>query len=307
VTVGEVNVVLELVNASTHEERWQALSRLSRIKRLGDTAMRFIASQMDVSRRAADQGKPLPYTLRPLANAAESCQALRPLPTPAVPMALSRDVKIVIDEWVECWNAANELRQAGASTPGPLLLYGPTGTGKTTLASWVSKNMSKRHTAAVLDAHNVVRSHLGETGSGLVKVFDACEQAQSLLVVEELDALGENRQSTEGSAAQAEQNRITVAFLRLLDDAKFPIIATTNRLGQIDPAIVRRFELLIEVAPPTKEMKTAILSNLLGCQPPDSLLDMDITHAVKLARRAKRLSVVRKGTDVRELVATLAA
>lgn len=275
----ESSAVLELAEALTAQQRRAALSKLSsgRGIRMDAEARRRLAALREEVR--ADH-------LRPLANTPNGLVPLASGPRPMLP----ESVAAVADEWARMWGEADRLRDAGVAPPGPLLLHGPTGTGKTMLAAHIAGQLSETYAPFVLDAHNIVDSHIGSTGSGLAKVFDWAARSPVMLVIEEVDALSVAR-GGEGSAASNEGNRITVALMRLIEAATAPIVITTNRVGEIDAALLRRIEYQCEVPMPTAQTKREIVEAVLGAGPlfrlPDSLAE-----GVAIARRARRLAIV---------------
>lgn len=234
-----------------------------------------------------------------------------PLPTPVIanlyavspgPDAIytthaSRDQ---ITEWTSGWLAADELRAAGAPPPGPLLLHGPPGSGKTTVTAALARAFAARGTHVLaLDATRVTSQFQGQTAAQLSAAADAARRAQVALVLEEIDSLASARSYRSG--AELESTRTTNALMRVLE-LDMPLIATTNRLDVLDPAVERRFEYIVEMPAPDYAAQRVIVARLLGLD----LLDFELcsfavglTTAVKLARRARRRAVL-DGVSVTE-------
>lgn len=212
---------------------------------------------------------------------------LAPLPD----AVLDGEVSEAVAEWVRGWDYAELLRANHCSPPGPVLLYGPTGTGKTTTARLLSTSFKSPRPAGLMEAFAMSSKYLGETGERLGKAFRACARHQALLVVEEIDGLVESRKDGDNGAGQ-ERNSIVVALMRLVELATFPIIATTNRMESLDPALLRRFEFKLAVREPDAVRRAIILEGILGEEPSAALVQMSMADSVPAARRQKRQRIL---------------
>lgn len=154
-------------------------------------------------------------------------------------------------------------RRIGIKPPRGILLYGPPGTGKTMLARAVAR--STKATFIKLSGPELVHKYLGE-GAHLVRemFLMAREKAPSILFIDEIDAVGGIRTgSTDGSE---EVNRTMMQLLAEMDgfedrgDVK--VIAATNRIDLLDPALLRpgRFDKKIEIPLPEKEGRRSIFA-----------------------------------------------
>jgi SpoVK/Ycf46/Vps4 family AAA+-type ATPase len=226
-----------------------------------------------------------PQALKQLPNPARDCEDLEVL-LPGEPPMLSAGIWSEFEEWFDSWNREEALRRAAIVMPGPVLLYGPTGTGKSMLAKSIAASMKGR-VAVVLEVHRIVDSLLGGTGQRIDKVFRTCNRDHALLVIEELDGLTTSRDSQRGSCS-TENNRITVALMRMIELAQFPIVATTNRLDAMDPALMRRFEFKIKLDPLSEEGRKVLLTEILGRTPPTELLALSLHEAMPMIQRIKR-------------------
>jgi predicted ATPase len=266
--------LVDLVEADTSARRRDALYRLA------GRGVRVTEQTRVLLTRQAQQVAPI-RSLAP--HPAESSAAKRLEPGPAPSLTPERIT--AVEEWVSCWRHSGVLEADGVR-PGALLLYGPPGTGKTMLTRWIAGQLADRMAAFVLDAHDWTRSHLGESGQQLKSVFTSFAATPGLLVLEELDSVGSVRDS--GDAAAGETNRITIALMRLIEAAPFPVVATTNRLDALDSALLRRFDSLVELAEPPAEIKLAVIRGIL--RDTDACVDADqpIVSAVREARRARQ-------------------
>lgn len=211
---------------------------------------------------------------------------------PGDPPMLPESIWSEFTEWFDGWGRAADLTKAKIALPGPVLLHGPTGTGKTMLAKSIANQMPGRP-AVVLEVSRAIESLLGGTGLKLDKVFRVCNAHSALLVLEEIDGISSAR-SNLGSCA-VENNRITIALMRLFEQAKFPIVATTNRADSLDPALLRRFEFKIEIQPLSDEGRKQLLTEILGKVPPVELLAMPLHEAMPMIHRLKRREFLKGG------------
>jgi cell division protease FtsH len=217
-------------------------------------------------------------------SAADECDDLVNL-SPGDPPMLPSAVWSEFEEWFDSWNNEAALRKAGVALPGPVMLHGPTGTGKSMLARSIAKSMIGRQ-AVVLEAHRIIDSLLGGTGQRIDKAFRACERHHALLVIEEIDGITLARESR--GSCSVENSRITVAMMRLIELAGFPIVVTTNRQSDMDPALVRRFEFKIALEPLNEKGRLKLLQEILGSAPPAELLALPLHESMPRIHRLKR-------------------
>lgn len=236
--------------------------------------------------------------------------ALRPQPSdglmrrldhgPAPLLAPDAERKIV--EWVDYWEAARIFGPGDAEPPGPLLLHGPPGTGKTMATKWIASLMPER-VCYIVDAYEIVASLMGESASKLEKRFSSLNESTiamfgPALVLEEIDTIATVR-GGKSSTTIGEENRTTVALMRLVEAARFPVVMTTNRCDALDPALLRRCDEIVELAEPDLETRRRILSEIC---PDAASLDMgrpfvDLVRDAKQMRRRARIEKVRASRE----------
>ncbi len=155
-------------------------------------------------------------------------------------------------------------KKIGIEPPKGVLLHGAPGTGKTLLAKAVAT--STNTTFIPIVASELVQKFIGE-GAKLVKdLFQlAKEKAPSIIFIDEIDALASQRMET-GTSGEREVQRTLIQLLTEMDGFKntpnIKVIAATNRIDTLDPAILRpgRFDRIIEFPLPSKEGRKQILS-----------------------------------------------
>ncbi len=141
-----------------------------------------------------------------------------------------------------------------------ILLSGPPGNGKTSLAEAIA------HDLMVPIFHvryeGLVASHLGETAKRLDRLFEHVKGQRCVLFFDEFDALGKERDDVN---EVGEIKRIVNALLLQLD--KLPshvvFIAATNHPNMLDKAAWRRFQLQIDLPKPDKVLRKQWLSRFV--------------------------------------------
>lgn len=145
-----------------------------------------------------------------------------------------------------------------------VLLHGPPGTGKTLLAKAVASSTNSTFIEVV--GSELIQKFIGE-GAKLVKeIFKlAREKSPSIIFIDEIDALAAERVDM-GTSGEREVQRTFMQFLAELDGFKsldnVKVIAATNRLDIIDPALLRpgRFDRLIEFSLPDRNGRQHIFN-----------------------------------------------
>ncbi len=153
-----------------------------------------------------------------------------------------------------------------ADPPSPILgalMYGPPGTGKTLLARACAAQTDA--TFLKLAGPQLVQMFIGD-GAKLVRDCFALakEKAPSIIFIDELDAVGTKRFDSEKSGDR-EVQRTMLELLNQLDgfasDDRVKVLAATNRVDVLDPALLRsgRLDRKIEFPLPNEEARAQIL------------------------------------------------
>lgn len=171
---------------------------------------------------------------------------------------------------------AEKYKALGIEFPSAIVLYGPPGCGKTfaverlvELLDWPSYS---------IDSNSVGSPYIHETSKKISGIFDkAIETAPSILVIDEMEAYLSDRRS--GGSATLHHVEEVAEFLRRIPEAiknKVLVIAMTNLIDQIDPAILRRgrFDHVVEVGMPTERDVAALVESLLSKLPRTDSLNM---------------------------------
>lgn len=164
-----------------------------------------------------------------------------------------------INRFVHLQHLADDFVREGIPTPRSLLLYGPPGCGKSTTARYVARELGLPLFTVRLDA--VISSYLGTTAKNLRMVFEHAARKGAVLFLEEFDALAKMRDDTN---EVGELKRIVNSLIQNID--AFPrlyVIAATNHEHLLDPAIWRRFDIVVQLSLPEPDERLMLLSQFL--------------------------------------------
>src|SRR6185437_11126698 len=148
---------------------------------------------------------------------------------------------------------STSLESRGFSVRRKLIFTGPPGCGKSLTAQAIANELKLPHFVVRFDA--IIGSFLGQTATHLRQIFKFSESSHSLLLFDEIDALGKRR----GNPMDVgELDRIVIALMQELElsHPQGLLIATSNIPEHLDRALWRRFDAqLVFPAPKRAELK----------------------------------------------------
>ncbi|MCP8308783.1 MAG: CDC48 family AAA ATPase [archaeon] len=152
-------------------------------------------------------------------------------------------------------------KQIGYSIPKGILLYGPSGTGKTLLAKAVATESEANFIS--IRGPELLSKWVGESERGVREVFRRARQAAPCIIFfDEIDSIAPIR-GMGGDSMVTE--RVVSQLLTELDGIQaltgVVVLAATNRIDMVDPALLRagRFDKLVYIPMPDKVARKAIL------------------------------------------------
>lgn len=153
------------------------------------------------------------------------------------------------------------LEAAGLDPTRTVLFVGNPGVGKSLAARWLARELDVP--LLVLDLAAVMSSFLGRTGNNLRFVLDYAKSTPCILLLDELDAIAKRR---DDSTEVGELKRLVTVLLQEIDD--WPptglLIAATNHPDLLDPAVWRRFDVLLEFPMPAADAVEVAVERFLG-------------------------------------------
>ncbi|TCK22877.1 ATP-binding protein [Pseudonocardia endophytica] len=156
------------------------------------------------------------------------------------------------DELTGSWGFGAHAR--GTAGVGALFT-GPPGTGKTLAASVVATELGRPLHA--IDLARVVSKYIGETEKNLDRIFDAADDAGSVLLFDEADALFGKR--SEVRDARDRYGNIEVAhLLARIERHRGPVLLATNLRHNMDEAFLRRLAFVVEFPAPDAAVRLRI-------------------------------------------------
>jgi transitional endoplasmic reticulum ATPase len=171
----------------------------------------------------------------------------------------------------------------GYNMPKGVLLFGPSGTGKTMLAKAVATESEANFIS--VRGPELLSKWVGESERGMREVFRRARQAAPCVIFfDEIDAVAPTRGMGDGNVTE----RVVSQLLTELDGIQslqgVVVLAATNRVDMIDPSLIRpgRFDKLIAIPLPDKDSRKQILAIQLKGKPiskdVDAALLVDLTE-----------------------------
>ncbi len=179
-------------------------------------------------------------------------------------VAGEEEAKESLKEIVDYLHNTKKYSEAGASMPKGVLLVGPPGTGKTMLAKAVAGEANVPFFS--MSGSEFVEMFVGMGASKVRDLFkQAKEKAPCIVFIDEIDAIGQKRNSGSGYGANDEREQTLNQLLTEMDgfegNTGVIILAATNRPESLDPALTRpgRFDRRVPVELPDLAGREAIL------------------------------------------------
>jgi hypothetical protein len=190
---------------------------------------------------------------------------------------------LVLDEW----GFAGKL---GNARGVKVMFAGPSGTGKTMAAAIIARTLSLD--LQRIELAGVISKYIGETEKNLDRAFEAARRTNSILFIDEADALFGKRSEVK-DAHDRYANVETAYLLQKMEDHGGVVVIATNLPGNMDEAFSRRMHFVLDFPMPDAASRELLWRGMLPAQAP---VDGD----VDLPFLAKQF--VFAGGDIRNVV-----
>ena len=165
-----------------------------------------------------------------------------------VDLLLPEVVNTAISELIEEHNRADLLRAHNLEPRHRILLTGPPGNGKTSLAEVIATELAIP--LLIVRYESVITSLLGETAVRLSQLFKQVKGQRCVLFFDEFDVVGKERGDIHETG---EIKRVVSSLLLQIDDlpSDIVVVTATNHPELLDRAVWRRFQLRLHLPPPS--------------------------------------------------------
>jgi len=208
-------------------------------------------------------------------------------------VAGNEEAKQNMMELVDFLTNPDKFLKYGVIPPKGTVLFGPPGTGKTLLAKALAGTAGVPFVA--VSGSDFVEKFVGVGASRIRQLFQFARKISPCIIfIDEIDALGKrssNNSSGSGDEKDRTINQILVEIDGFSGSEGIIVIAATNRLDMLDPALLRsgRFDRQIQVALPDVEARASILELHAKNKPLSSDVDL---------KEVARMTVYMSGADL---------
>ena len=174
-------------------------------------------------------------------------------------LVLTRDQEDEIDKVMKAIEHRDYLASIGLREIGKLLFVGPPGTGKTSVARALARQLELPFVEVKLSM--ITSQYLGETAKNVDKTFEVAKRlSPCILFMDEFDFVAKTRSSDEHAAIKRAVNTLlkSIDEVSLIQDDVL-LIGATNHPDQLDAAAWRRFDEIVNFPKPDRNMRSDIL------------------------------------------------
>ncbi len=174
-------------------------------------------------------------------------------------IVLADKIRTQLQELIEEQHRSELLHAHNLSPRHRVLLAGPPGNGKTTLAEALATELMVP--MIVVRYETLIGSYLGETSARLKNLLDYAKTQRCVLFFDEFETLGKERGDTHETG---EIKRVVSSLLLQMDELPdyVVIVAASNHPELLDRAVWRRFQLRIELPTPTRAQVTQYIDSI---------------------------------------------
>lgn len=171
-------------------------------------------------------------------------------------LVCTQNVHEELEYFIKERKQADVLFKMNIPVSNKILLHGPSGCGKTLSAYVLAGELNRP--LIIVNLGTIISSKLGETSKNLTQIFKTADKEKAIVLLDEFDSLGKVRDYGQD---HGEMKRVVNTILQLFDFVSQDtiIIAATNQLQMIDEALIRRFDLSINIDLPNSEQVHALV------------------------------------------------
>ncbi|MDR1461714.1 MAG: ATP-binding protein [Azoarcus sp.] len=174
---------------------------------------------------------------------------------------LSADLEETLSQLIQERHQMERLASMGLAPTRSAIFVGPPGVGKTLTARWLAAQLGVP--LYVLDLTAVMSSLLGRSGNNLRAALDFAKRNHCVLLLDEIDAIAKRRSD---ETDVGELKRLVTVIMQEVDEwpSTGLLLAATNHPELIDPALWRRFDLVIDFKVPEIPAVRVAIKRFLG-------------------------------------------
>ncbi|KQZ27976.1 AAA family ATPase [Mesorhizobium sp. Root552] len=212
-----------------------------------------------------------------------------------LPLPVNQQVKQLVEEQ----HRADLLRSHGMQPRHRVLLSGPPGNGKTSIAEGMAEALAVQFFTVRYDT--LVGSYLGETNTRLARLFDYARTVPCVLFFDEFDSIGKER----GDSHETGEIKRVVSFLLMQIDqlpSYVVTVAATNHSELLDRAVWRRFQLRLSMPQPSRDSLAVLIDRQFDAWPEptgitarvlaDKLGDISFAEALEFCQAVRRQHIL---------------
>lgn len=221
-------------------------------------------------------------------------------------LVLAAPLRRQLDRLLEEQQRAELLRSYDMEPRSRVLLVGPPGNGKTSVAEALASELYRP--LVVVRYEGVVGSYLGETATRLARVFDYVRTRHCVLFFDEFDTIAKERGDDHESG---EIKRVVSSLLLQIDQlpSHVLVVTATNHSELLDRAVWRRFQVRLKLAAPSRQQLIDWIAGIqdawdidLGRAPrtlADRLYGASFAEVEQFLLDLKREWILNQGADMR--------
>lgn len=141
---------------------------------------------------------------------------------------------------------------------GRLCLYGPPGTGKTALAHHLAQALDRP--LLIKRASDLLDPFVGMTERKLALMFEEARKEEAVLLLDEADSFLRDRRGAVHGWEATQVNELLVQ----MEGFEGILIATTNRMEDLDPAVLRRFDFKVRFQAMTSAQTSMMFAKVIN-------------------------------------------